>query len=204
MDLRSGDPALEAAFLQIAGVELDVVREDAPMTLVGLADEDLLHATRIILLTLWHQSLAELVECVLGVFVWRRQLHSLRNALLAVATHGDSVLTLALLLLASVNGLIGAVLLLLVLHLQIVLLVWIDLRVGARTHGYVYATPFDSAGAARDVQLPLHLPLVAVVAGVLSVGEAALRKILADGAEAVASDPLRLPRQRSRDGHRVL
>lgn len=139
MDLRSCDAALDVGFLQIvvlqiACVELDLVRKDAAVVLVLLVHKGLLDGARIVLLPLRHQALAYLLERVLRVFVPGLHLRPLGNALLAVATHGDAVLTLDLLLLAPVNGLIDAVLLLLVFDLQVVLPLRVHLRVGARSH----------------------------------------------------------------------
>lgn len=130
VDLRACYPALEVGLLQIACVELDVVGEDAAVSLFDLAHEDLLDAAWIVGLTLRDKALTYLLECVLRVLVPRLQLHSRGDALLTVATHRDAMLPLHLLLLARVKCLIDAVLLLLVLDLQIVLLVRVDL-VGA-------------------------------------------------------------------------
>jgi hypothetical protein len=85
-------------FLNVVCVEFDVVRKDARVSFLALASKDLLHSTLIVLLTRLHESLTQLLKCIIRLVVGTLYLYPLGNALLTVTAHRGSVLTITLLL----------------------------------------------------------------------------------------------------------
>lgn len=164
VDLRASYSTLEITFLQIACVEFDVVGQNTRVTFVNWIDEDLFDSIGIALMPLCHETLTHLLKAVLRVFVTRLHLNPWHDALLTVPTNRNAVLTLHLLLLAIVNCLVDTVLLLLVFDLQVILIVWIYFGMGPGADGNIHATSLDGARTTSNLQFPLHLPFVAVVA----------------------------------------